>query len=205
MKQAKATLALLMAPASKGKITSEKSSKKSSEKALQKTKKGAALADTPAPELCVEYQADYDKAKSTAETAKNKCEAAVTEMRMPSTRGTRFSMSRWRLIHSRIFKVCPGKVQGDLRGSHLTTALCFTFSLCFRTMQLSKKNTTFPTCSRSPRGLAYISLYSAYSSSTPTLRSCPDGTTVGGPVQDFPPFVFFPGGNHFLQSLSELK
>jgi hypothetical protein len=28
---------------------------------------------------------------------------------------------------------------------------------------------------------------------------------VGGPVQEFPPFVFFPGGNPFLRSLSESK
>jgi hypothetical protein len=28
---------------------------------------------------------------------------------------------------------------------------------------------------------------------------------IGGPVQDFPPLVFFPGGNHFLQSLSKSK
>ncbi len=62
VKQAKAILALLTAPASKGKKSSEKaskkSSKKSSEKALQKTKEGTALANAPAPELHVEYQAD---------------------------------------------------------------------------------------------------------------------------------------------------
>ncbi len=28
---------------------------------------------------------------------------------------------------------------------------------------------------------------------------------VGGPVQEFPPLNFFPGGNHFLRSLSKSK
>jgi hypothetical protein len=32
------------------------------------------------------------------------------------------------------------------------TALCFTFSLCFRSTQLSKKSITFPTCSKAPEG-----------------------------------------------------
>jgi hypothetical protein len=67
-KQAKAALALFMAPTSKGKKASKKASekepaKKSSEKekASKKTKEGAALAKAPAPELCNEYQALYDK------------------------------------------------------------------------------------------------------------------------------------------------
>jgi hypothetical protein len=68
-KQAKAAVALLLAPTSKGKKASEKASekapaKKSSEKekASQKTKDGAASANTPAPELHDEYQALYNKA-----------------------------------------------------------------------------------------------------------------------------------------------
>jgi hypothetical protein len=47
-KQAKAALALLNATASKGAKTSKKAS--------QKTKEGAALADTPDPELHAEYE-----------------------------------------------------------------------------------------------------------------------------------------------------
>jgi hypothetical protein len=54
--------------------------KKASEKASQKTKEGAALADASAPELCVEYQADYKKAKLAAKTTKNKRKAAATKM-----------------------------------------------------------------------------------------------------------------------------
>jgi hypothetical protein len=81
VKQAKATLAHLIAPASKGKKASKKASaKKSPEKALQKTKESAALANAPAPELCKEYQAIYDKAYFAKETAKNKCEAAAAKM-----------------------------------------------------------------------------------------------------------------------------
>jgi hypothetical protein len=63
-KQAKAALALLLAPTSKGEKASEKASekepaKKSSkkEKASKKTREGATLANEPAPELCDEYQA----------------------------------------------------------------------------------------------------------------------------------------------------
>jgi hypothetical protein len=37
--------------------------KKASEKASQKSKESVALADAPATELRVEYQADYEKAK----------------------------------------------------------------------------------------------------------------------------------------------
>jgi hypothetical protein len=83
-KQAKAALALLMAPACGGEKSSKKASKKSlkksSEKALQKIEKSTALANAPAPELHAEYQANYDKAKFAAETAKNKLKAAATKM-----------------------------------------------------------------------------------------------------------------------------
>ncbi len=81
-KQAKATLALLAAPTSKGKKASEKApAKKSSEKerASQKVKESTALANAPAPELCDKYQAIYNKASVAKETAKNKREAAATK------------------------------------------------------------------------------------------------------------------------------
>jgi hypothetical protein len=81
VKQAKAALALLTAPASKGKKASKKASaKKSPEKASQRTKECAALANAPATELCKEYQANYDKAYLAKETAKNKREAAATKI-----------------------------------------------------------------------------------------------------------------------------
>jgi hypothetical protein len=83
VKQAKAALALLTAPTSKGEKDSKKASRKNcseKEKASQKTKESAALAETTAPEQRAEYQADYNKAKSAAETAKNKRKAAATEM-----------------------------------------------------------------------------------------------------------------------------
>jgi hypothetical protein len=69
VKQAKAALALFTAPTSKGKKASEKASekkpaKKSSEKkkASNKIKEGTVLAKALTPELCVEYQALYNKA-----------------------------------------------------------------------------------------------------------------------------------------------
>jgi hypothetical protein len=82
-KQAKAALALLKAPTSKGEKDSKKASGKNrseKEKAFQKNKEGAALAVAAAPELCKEYQAVYDKASFAKETAKNKKEATATKM-----------------------------------------------------------------------------------------------------------------------------
>jgi hypothetical protein len=83
VKQAKAALALLTVPTSKGKKASEKASGKKSlekEKASQKIKESAAPANAPAPELCDEYQAIFDKATFAKETAKNDREAAATKM-----------------------------------------------------------------------------------------------------------------------------
>ncbi len=98
-KQAKADMALFTAPTSKGKKASKKASKKAyekasekaskkasgknrseKEKASQKTKEGAALSNAPAPDLCKEYKALYEKAMFMKETAKNKKEAAATKM-----------------------------------------------------------------------------------------------------------------------------
>jgi hypothetical protein len=67
--QAKAAVAILNADISKGDKTSKKTSKNASEKASWMAKEGMALADAPDSELCVEYQADYEKAKSAAEAA----------------------------------------------------------------------------------------------------------------------------------------
>jgi hypothetical protein len=82
-KQAKAALAHLTAPTSKGKEDSKKASRKNcseKEKASQKTKEGAVSANASASELCKEYQALYDKASFAKETAKNKRKAAATKM-----------------------------------------------------------------------------------------------------------------------------
>ncbi len=82
-KQAKTALAILPAPTSKGIEDSKKASMKKppeKEKASQKTKKSAALADASAPELCKEDQAVDDKASFAKETPKNKRKAAATKM-----------------------------------------------------------------------------------------------------------------------------
>jgi hypothetical protein len=101
-KQAKAILALLTAPTSKGKkdpkkASGKESAKKSSEKekasekepakkpsekekTSKKIKEDVALANTPAPELCNEYQALYNKATFAKGTTKNKKEATATKM-----------------------------------------------------------------------------------------------------------------------------
>jgi hypothetical protein len=86
-KQAKAALAILPAPTSKGKEASEKAFKKASakkspakEKASQKTKESTVPANASASELCDEYQAVYDKASFLKEATKNKRKAAATKM-----------------------------------------------------------------------------------------------------------------------------
>jgi hypothetical protein len=86
-KQAKAALALLLAPTSKDKKASKKASEKApakesseKEKASQKTKESMALANAPVPELCNEYQALYGKASFMKEVVKNKRKAAATKM-----------------------------------------------------------------------------------------------------------------------------
>ncbi len=82
-KQAKAALALLTAPTSEGKKDSKKASAKKSpekEKASQRTKEIAALANASALELCKEYQVVYNKASFAKETAKNKRKAAATKI-----------------------------------------------------------------------------------------------------------------------------
>jgi hypothetical protein len=190
-KQAKAALALLTAPTSKGEKDSEKASgkesaKKSSqkkkasekepakkplekEKTSKKTKEGAALANAPAPELCNEYLALYNKAIFAKETAKNKKDTAATKMfqfyanLLPLDAKYSWNKIVREQTEADSFKDLQGvsrKVPRGFSQESFDKASCFTFSLCFQTMQLSKKNTTFPMCSRSPRGLAYVSLYS---------------------------------------------
>ncbi len=175
-KQAKAALALFTAPTSEGEKASKEASekepaKKSSEKekASKKTKESMASANAPVPELCNKYQALYDKATFKKKTAKNKRKAAATKMfqfySILLSLDAKYVWNKivWEQAEADPFKdlqACQGKAQGDFCMSHSTNALFSTFSLCFQTTQLSRKNTTFPTCSRSPRGLAYISLYS---------------------------------------------
>jgi hypothetical protein len=82
-KQAKADMNLFTTPTSKGKKATKKGTQKASkeasgknrsekEKASQKTKEGAALSYTPAPDLCKKYKAIYKKAILAKETNKNK-------------------------------------------------------------------------------------------------------------------------------------
>jgi hypothetical protein len=90
-KQAKADMSLFTTPTSEGKKANkkgtEKVSKKASgkncsekEKASQKTKEGTALSNAPAPDLCKEYKALYEKAVLVKETAKSQKEAAANKM-----------------------------------------------------------------------------------------------------------------------------
>jgi hypothetical protein len=93
-KQAKAALAILLAPTSKGKKDSKKASMKKppeKEKASQKTKETVALANTSAPELCKEYQAICNKASFATKPLPPRCFRSMQTcyLWMPSTCGTR--------------------------------------------------------------------------------------------------------------------
>ncbi len=90
-RQAMADMSLFMTPTSKGKKANKKGTEKASKKASgknhsekgkasQKTKEGAALSNSPAPDLCKEYKALYEKAVLAKETAKSQKEAAATKM-----------------------------------------------------------------------------------------------------------------------------
>jgi hypothetical protein len=176
-KQAKAALALFMASTSEGEKASEKASrkepaKKSSEKekAPEKTKEGSALAKAPAPELHNEYQALYDKATFVKETAKNKRKTAATEMfQFYANLLSWDAKYAWNKIvqeqtEANSFKDLQGVSRKGQRG-----LLCESFDECimfhlltvFPNSTAEQKSITFPTCSRSPRGLAYSSSYSA--------------------------------------------
>jgi hypothetical protein len=165
-KQVKAALAILNAAMSKG----EKTSKKASEKASQKAQEGAALADAPDPELHTEYQADHEKAKFAAEATKNKCKAAATKM-FQFYANLQFVDGKyaWNTIvkeqtEADLFKDLQGMSRKGPRGLlHKSFNDCIMFHLLtmFLNTRLSKTSTTFPTCSKSPRGLVYVSSYSA--------------------------------------------
>jgi hypothetical protein len=120
-KEAKAALAILNAATSEGEKTSKKAS--------QKTNKGTALADAPDPELRVEYQADCEKAKFAAETAKNKREATTAEIFQFNANllsaDTKYALNKnvKEQTEADPFKeACQGKAQGDFCASHSMTA-----------------------------------------------------------------------------------
>ncbi len=192
VKQAKATLALLTAPTSKGKKDSEKASEKESakkssekekasekepakkspekEKTSKKTKEGAALANAPAPELCNKYQALYDKATFAKETAKNKKEAAAPKIfQLYVNLLSLDAKYLWNKVVREQTEADPFKdLQGmSGKGPRRLTRESFDECVMFHHLTVFPNNAaeqekyTFPMCSRSPRRLAYVSLYSA--------------------------------------------
>ncbi len=179
-KEAKANMSLFTTTASKGKKAktgTDKTSKEASgknrsekEKASQKTKEGAAPSDASAPELCKEYETIYEKAILAKGIAKHQKDAAATKMfQFYANLLSLDAKNAWNKIVREQTDMDPYK---DLKGvsrkgpwgllrESFDNCVISTFSLCFRTMQQSKKSINFPTFSRSPSGLAYASLYSA--------------------------------------------
>ncbi len=126
------------------------------------------MADTTAPDLHAEYKAVYEKATHAKETAKIQRDAAATKMFQFYVNllslDAKYAWNKivWEQMEADPYKDLQGVSKKGPRGlTHESmNALCSTFSLCFLTTQRSKKNITFLTCSRSPSGLAYASLYS---------------------------------------------
>jgi hypothetical protein len=172
VKQVKDALALLMAPTSKGKKDSKKASGKNrseKEKAPQKTKEGAAVANASALELCKEYQAIYIKASFAKGTAKNKKEAAATKMfQFYANLLSLDAKYAWNKLVQEQTEVDPFKDLQGVSRKGPRGLLCESFDKCimfhlltvFPNNAAEQENTTFPMCSRSPRGLAYVSSYS---------------------------------------------
>jgi hypothetical protein len=90
-KEAKANLQLFATTASKGKKADKKGTEKSStkasgknrfekEKASQKAKEDATQVGTTAPDLCLECEAQYERAIASKEAAKIQRDAAATKM-----------------------------------------------------------------------------------------------------------------------------
>ncbi len=166
VKQAKVVPAILNAAASKGK----KTSKKSSEKASQKAKESMALADAPDPELHAEDQADYEKDKSAAEAAKSNHKAAATKMfQFYANLLSADAKYAWNKVVKEQTEADPFKdLQGvsskspkGLLNESFNDCVMFYLLTLFPNNVARKKSATFQTCSRSHRGLAYVSLYSA--------------------------------------------
>ncbi len=173
VKHAKAALALLNDPASKGEKKSEQASKKlskeASEKASQKAKDGLALTNAPASEMRVKYQSNNDKAKSVAETTKKSRKAAANKM-------FQFYMNllslddkyAWNKIvkeHTEAdpFKDLQGMSRKGPRGllrESIDDCVMFHLLTVFPNNAAEQEKYSFPMCSRSPRGMAYVSLYS---------------------------------------------
>jgi hypothetical protein len=119
VKKAKAALALLVAPSSKGKKASKKAlAEKSPEKALQKTKENVALANSPAPDFRMSIRPSMTRPtlqrrppRTSTKPLLPRCFSSkqICCLWMSSMGGTRQSRSRRRLIHSRIFMACPRK------------------------------------------------------------------------------------------------
>jgi hypothetical protein len=169
VKQVKAPLAFLTATVSKGEKTSKKSSKKAYEKALQKANESAALADTPDPELHVEYQADYEKAKFAAETAKIMRKAAATKMfQFYANLLSADAKYAWNKIvkeqmEADLFKDLQGVSRKDPKGilrESSNDCVMIHLLILFLNNTAEQENYYLSNVLKIPRGFAYVSLYS---------------------------------------------
>ncbi len=180
-KQVKANMSLFMTPTSNGKKANKKGTEKASnkasgknrsekEKASQKTKEGAALSNAPAQNLCKEYKALYKKAVLAKETTKNQKEAAATEMFQ--FYANLFSLDTkyvWNKIvreqmEADLFKDLKGMSRKGPRGllqESFNDCVMFHLLTVFPNNAAEQEKYYLLTCSRSPSGLVYASLYSA--------------------------------------------
>jgi hypothetical protein len=127
-------------------------------KAKEATKKALAKAQDSKPEakeadeatemndntMKAGFQEDLEKAKQAQGIAKGAMTAATSKMFM---------------FYSNLLSLESKYAWNKIVSKHLTTVSCFTFSLHFPSMQLSKKSTTSQMYLRSPSTSMYPSLY----------------------------------------------
>ncbi len=163
--------------------TTSKRKKKALAKAKEAAKEALAKAQETKPEtkeaeeapnltedsMKAGFQADLEKARQAQETAQG---AMTTAANLTFTFYSNLlspeSKYAWNKIvveqmegnpYVNLHKVSHWKAQGECHTTHLPTASCFTFSLRFLSMQLSKKSTTSQTYLRSPSTSMCVSLY----------------------------------------------
>ncbi len=114
------------------------------------------------------FQVDLEKAKQAQKIAKGAMTAAASVMFVfYSNLLSPESKYAWNKIISRQMESNPFvnlqgvSLEGPRRMSResFNDCICFTFSLCFPSMQLSKKSSMSPMYLRSPSTSTYVSLY----------------------------------------------
>ncbi len=175
VESARVGLSLLDGTGARSRRFRKKKAKEASKKALAKAqdskleaKEAKEATEANNNTMKAGFQEDLEKAKQAQGIAKGVMIAAASKMFMfYSNLLSPKSKYAWNKIvskqtegaHLSTYKVTLWKAQRKCLASCLMTASCFTFSLCFPSMQLSEKSTTSQMYLRSPSASTYASSY----------------------------------------------